>query len=92
MFFEGIIISDLLIYLQLGTADCGNQCQMGYVFINIRTLMFCIVAFEYFNQKRRVIRRMYGYYLEYFLYTECKVENLIGKTYLYSKVGFEIIG
>lgn len=51
MVFEGIIISDLLIYLQLGTADCGNQCQMGYVFINIRTLMLCIVAFEYFNQK-----------------------------------------
>ena len=78
--FAGIIISDLLIYLQLGTTDSGNQCQMGYVFINLITLMLCFVAFEYFNQKREVIRRMYGYYLEYFLYTECKVENLIRKT------------
>lgn len=81
MVCEGIIISDLVIQLQLGTADCGSQCQMGCVFINLITVMLCIVAFEYFNQKRKVVRRMYGYYLEYFLYTECKVENLIGKTF-----------
>jgi len=77
MVVEGIIVSDLLIYLQLETTDCGNQCQMGYVFINLVTLMLCTVAFEYVNQKRKMIRRMYRYYLEYFLYTECKVEKLI---------------
>lgn len=49
--------------LQLGTSD---HCQMGDVFINLRALMLCLVIFEYLNQKRKVIRRMPGYYLEYF--------------------------
>lgn len=41
--------------------------RMGCVFINLVTVMLCVVAFEYFNQKRKVARRVYGYYLEYFL-------------------------
>lgn len=79
MVFEGIVISDLFICLQLGTADCGNQCQLGCVVINLTTLMLSTVAFEYFNRKRKVMRRMYGRYLEQFLYMEREVENLIGK-------------
>lgn len=65
---------------------------MGDVFINLRALMFCIVIFEYLNQKRKVIRRMHGDDLEYFLYTDCKVENLAGEVVEYLKVGSEIIG
>lgn len=62
--------------LQLGTSD---HCQMGDVFINLRALLLCVVIFEYLNQKRKVIRRMHGYYLEHFLYTDCKVEDLAGE-------------
>lgn len=35
---------------------------------------------------------MHGDDLEYFLYTDCKVENLAGEVVEYLKVGSEIIG